>query len=73
MRRRRREAARESHAAMLCHAAANAIQRPRAVQHRGFALLRANGRSPAPRKRVQAGSNYVYIMTILHVGLPVGC
>ena len=44
------------HAAMLCHAAANAIQRPRAVQHRGFALLRANGRSPAPRKRVQAFS-----------------
>ena len=42
------------HAAMLCHAAANAIQRPRAVQHRRFALLRANGRSPAPRKRVQA-------------------
>ena len=25
------------------------------------------------RKRVQAGSNYVYIMTIMHVGLPVGC
>ena len=44
------------HAAMLCHAASTAIQRPRAVQYRGFALLRANGRSPAPRKRVHAFS-----------------
>ena len=25
------------HAAMVCHAAANDIQRPRAVQHRGYA------------------------------------
>jgi len=61
------------HAATLCHAAANAIERPRAVQHRAFALLRANECSPCPRKRVQAGSNYVYITTRVHVGLPDEC